>query len=147
MHGLVQRYPVLVSWLLVHAARSHPGRTGKPLFSEMATPFSYPAVTAVYRTALGLFVPSGGSKWVIEAPCVMQAAHPLKVHLWWTVASYNLGEALANLIQPFWMLPVLGLLGLRARDIMGVTFSIFLVLVPVVLVLVTALGATLSYPL
>ena len=59
----------------------------------------------------------------------------------------SLGEALANLIQPFWMLPVLGLLGLRARDIMGVTFSIFLVLVPVVLVLVTVLGATLRYPL
>ncbi|HUL71166.1 MAG TPA: hypothetical protein VLT17_13130 [Gemmatimonadales bacterium] len=38
------------------------------------------------------------------------------------------------------MLPVLGLLGLRARDIMGVTFAIFLVLVPVVLVLVTVLG-------
>ena len=45
------------------------------------------------------------------------------------------------------MLPVLGLLGLWARDIMGVTFSIFLVLVPVVLVLVTVLGATLGYPL
>ena len=117
------------------------------LFTAMATPFTYPAVIAVYSAVLGLFVPSGGSKWVIEAPYVMQAAHQLKVHLGWTVASYNLGEALANLIQPFWMLPVLGLLGLRARDIMGVTFSIFLVLVPVVLVLVTVLGATLTYPL
>ena len=117
------------------------------LFTAMATPFSYPAVIAVYSAVLGLFVPSGGSKWVIEAPYVMQAAHQLKVHLGWTVASYNLGEALANLIQPFWMLPVLGLLGLRARDIMGVTFAIFLVLVPVVLVLVTVLGATLGYPL
>jgi len=145
MHGLMQHYSLIVSWLLEHAARSHPGRTGKPLFSEMATPFSYPAVIAVYSAVLGLFVPSGGSKWVIEAPYVIQAAHQLKVHLGWTVASYSLGEALANLIQPFWMLPVLGLLGLRARDIMGVTFSIFLVLVPVVLV--TALGATLSYPL
>ena len=77
----------------------------------------------------------------------MQAAHQLKVHLGWTVASYNLGEALANLVQPFWMIPVLGLLGLRARDIMGVTFAIFLVLVPVVLVLVTLLGSTLTYPL
>ncbi len=117
------------------------------LFTSMATPFSYPAVIAVYSAVLGLFVPSGGSKWVIEAPYVMQAAHQLKVHLGWTVASYNLGEALANLVQPFWMIPVLGLLGLRARDIMGVTFAIFLVLVPVVLVLVTVLGATLGYPL
>ena len=65
----------------------------------------------------------------------------------WTVAVYNLGEALANLVQPFWMLPTLAILGLRARDVMGFTFVVFLVLVPVVLVLVTVLGATLAYPL
>jgi short-chain fatty acids transporter len=69
------------------------------------------------------------------------------VHLGWMVAVYDLGEALANLVQPFWMLPILGLFALRARDIMGFTFLVFLVLVPVVLVLVTVLGATLTYPL
>ncbi len=63
------------------------------------------------------------------------------------VAVYDLGEAVANLVQPFWMLPVLGLLGLRARDVMGYTALVFLVLSPVVLVLVTVLGATLQYPL
>jgi short-chain fatty acids transporter len=77
----------------------------------------------------------------------MQAAHDLKVHLGWTVAVYDLGEALANLVQPFWMLPILGLFGLRARDVMGYTFLIFVVLAPVVLVLVTIFGATLAYPM
>ena len=75
------------------------------------------------------------------------AAHGLKVHLGWVVASYDLGEALANLVQPFWMLPSLGLFGLRARDVMGYTLVVFLVLTPLVLVLVTLLGATLHYPL
>jgi short-chain fatty acids transporter len=45
------------------------------------------------------------------------------------------------------MLPILGLFKLRARDVMGYTFVVFLVLVPVVLLLVTLLGATLPYPL
>jgi short-chain fatty acids transporter len=63
------------------------------------------------------------------------------------VAVYDLGEALANLIQPFWMLPLLGLFGLRARDIMGYTLIVFLVLTPTVLALVWILGATLPYPL
>ena len=45
------------------------------------------------------------------------------------------------------MLPILGLFQLRARDFMGYTFMVFLVLVPVVLGLVTILGATLPYPL
>jgi short-chain fatty acids transporter len=44
------------------------------------------------------------------------------------------------------MLPILGLFGLRARDVMGYTFVIFLVLLPLVLILVTVLGATLPYP-
>jgi short-chain fatty acids transporter len=69
------------------------------------------------------------------------------VHLGWVVATYDLGEAVANLVQPFWMLPILGLFGLRARDVMGYTLLVFLVLTPVVLVLVTVLGATLAYPL
>ena len=108
---------------------------------------TFPAIVAIYSAVLGVFVPSGGSKWVIEAPYVMAAAHELKVHLGWVVAAYDLGEALANLVQPFWMLPILGLFQLRARDVMGYTFVVFLVLVPVVLLLVTVLGATLPYPL
>ncbi len=116
-------------------------------FVSLSTPQSFPAIVAIYSAALGVFVPSGGSKWVVEAPYVMAAAHELKVHLGWVVASYDLGEALANLVQPFWMLPILGLFKLRARDVMGYTFVVFLVLVPVVLLLVTILGATLSYPL
>jgi short-chain fatty acids transporter len=116
-------------------------------FVSISTPHSFPAVVAIYSAVLGVFVPSGGSKWVIEAPYVIAAAHELKVHLGWVVASYDLGEALANLLQPFWMLPTLGMLGLRARDVMGYTFIVALALAPVVLLLVTLLGATLPYPL
>ncbi|MEO5717611.1 MAG: TIGR00366 family protein [Chthoniobacterales bacterium] len=116
-------------------------------FVSLSTPLTFPAIVATYSAVLGVFVPSGGSKWVVEAPYVMAAAHELKVHLGWVVASYDLGEALANLVQPFWMLPILGLFQLRARDVMGYTFVVFLVLVPVVLLLVTIFGATLSYPL
>jgi short-chain fatty acids transporter len=117
------------------------------VFTSVATPGSFPALIAAYSAVLGVFVPSGGSKWVLEAPYVMQAAHNLHVHLGWMVAVYDLGEALANLVQPFWMLPVLGLFGLKARDVMGYTFLVFLVLTPLVLVLVTLLSLTLPYPL
>jgi short-chain fatty acids transporter len=104
-------------------------------------------IVAIYSAVLGIFVPSGGSKWVIEAPYVMQAAHSLQVHLGWVVAAYDLGEALANLVQPFWMLPILRLFHLGARDVMGYTLLVFFVLVPVVLIMVTILGTTLPYPL
>ena len=117
------------------------------LFVSVSTQATFPALVAVYSAVLGVFVPSGGSKWVIEAPYVMSAAHQLQVHLGWVVTSYDLGEALANLVQPFWMLPILGMFGLRARDVMGYTLVVFLVLTPVVVALVTVLGLTLPYPL
>ena len=117
------------------------------LFVRVSTPATFPPLVAIYSAVLGVFVPSGGSKWVIEAPYVMAAAHELRVHLGWVVAAYDLGEALANLVQPFWMLPVLGLFHLRARDVMGYTLIVFAVLAPVVLALVALLGRTLPYPL
>lgn len=117
------------------------------LFVRLSSATSFPGIVVLYSAVLGVFVPSGGSKWVIEAPYVMEAAHTLNVHLGWVVASYDLGEALANLIQPFWMLPILGLFKLGARDVMGYTMVVFLVLTPVVLLMVTLLGMTLNYPL
>lgn len=116
-------------------------------FVRISSQTTYPALIGTYSTILGVFIPSGGSKWVVEAPYVMRAAHELRVHLGWVVATYDLSEACANLIQPFWMLPVLGLLGLRARDVMGFTAIVFLVLFPLMLVQVTLLGMTLHYPL
>lgn len=105
--------------------------------------FLYPALIGIYSCVLGVFVPSGGSKWVIEAPYVIDAANQLGVHQGWMVVVYDLGEASANLLQPFWMLPTLAILGLKARDIMGYTFALFLACFPTVLVAVTLFAQTL----
>ena len=144
--GVILQYPFYAGIAAIITG-THLSQQLANAFVSVSTPATYPMVVAVYSAVLGVFVPSGGSKWVVEAPYVMAAAHTLKVHLGWVVASYDLGEALANLVQPFWMLPVLGVLGLKARDIMGYTFVVFVVLTPVVLLLVGLLGLTLTYPL
>lgn len=114
-------------------------------FVNLNSTGSFPISMGIYSAVLGFFVPSGGGKWLIEAPYVMQAANELKVHLGWAVQIYNAAEALPNLINPFWMLPLLGVLGLRARDIVGYTFMQFIVHVPVVLFLLWLLAFTLPY--
>lgn len=144
--GIILQFPFYAGIAAI-MTRTHLSESIARAFVSVSTSFTYPAAIAVYSFILGVFVPSGGSKWIIEAPYVMGAAHELKVHLGWMVAVYDLGEALANLVQPFWMLPVLGLFGLKARDVMGYTFVVFVVLMPVVLVLVTLLATTLTYPL
>jgi short-chain fatty acids transporter len=144
--GVILQFP-LYAGIAAVITKTHLNAKIAQVFVSISTAKTFPAIIALYSAVLGVFVPSGGSKWVIEAPYVMAAAHDLKVHLGWMVAVYDLGEALANLVQPFWMLPILGLFGLRARDVMGYTFVVFVVLLPLVLVLVTVLGATLPYPL
>jgi short-chain fatty acids transporter len=144
--GVILQFPFYAGIAAIITATSLNEQLARA-FVSISTAATFPAVVAIYSAVLGIFVPSGGSKWVIEAPYVMAAAHELKVHLGWVVTSYDLGEALANLLQPFWMLPILGILGLRARDVMGYTFVVFLTLTPVVVLLVTLLGLTLRYPL
>ncbi|MEJ5125786.1 TIGR00366 family protein [Comamonas sp. MYb21] len=114
-------------------------------FTQIATHDSYALLMGVYSAILGFFIPSGGGKWIIEAPYVMQVANDLQYHLGWAVQIYNAAEALPNLINPFYMLPLLGVLGLKARDLIGFTFVQLLVHIPVVLFLLWFLGQTLAY--
>ncbi|MFX1767313.1 TIGR00366 family protein [Paraburkholderia sp. A1RI-2L] len=115
------------------------------LFVSIASTDTFALVMGVYSAVLGFFVPSGGGKWVIEAPYVMQAANALHVHLGWAVQIYNAAEALPNLINPFWMLPLLGILGLKARDLVGFTFAQFVCGTLLVLTMLWALAPTLVY--
>jgi len=102
------------------------------LFVRISTPGSYPLLVALYSAVLGVFIPSGGSKWVIEAPYVLQAANLHHVSLGWVVQIYNAAEALPNLINPFWMLPLLGILRLKARDVVGYSVLQMVLHVPLV---------------
>ena len=106
---------------------------------------TFPVMIGLYSAFLGLFIPSAGGKWLIEAPYMLEAARSLEVHLGWVVQTYNATEALANLIHPFWMLPLVGILGLKARDIVGYSMLQFVVHVPLVLFLVWLLNFTLQY--
>jgi short-chain fatty acids transporter len=104
-------------------------------FVSITTKSTFPIVVALYSAILGMFVPSGGGKWVVEAPYVMAAASAWKVHLGWTVQIYNAAEALPNLINPFWMLPLMGILRVRARDLAGYSILQLLFHAPIVLLL------------
>ena len=50
----------------------------------------------------------------------------------WVVQIYNAAEALPNLLNPFWMLPLLGILYLKARDLVGYAVLQMFVHIPIV---------------
>ncbi len=114
-------------------------------FVSFSSTNTYPILVSIYSAILGMFVPSGGSKWIIEAPYVLQAAKDLHVNLGWVVQIYNTSEALPNLINPFWMLPLLGLLKVRARDLIGYGLVYFFVNSMLVLFFVWFFARTFPY--
>lgn len=148
--GVLIQFPLYgaIAFILTKAA----GADGVTLSHHLAAAFvsvanhdTFAVVMGAYSAVLGFLVPSGGGKWIIEAPYVMQAANELKVHLGWAVQVYNAAEALPNLINPFWMLPLLGVLGVKARDVVGFTFTQLLVHTPLVLFMLWAFSMTLAY--
>ncbi len=148
--GILIQYPFYAAIAaMMTTARSADGSTLSDViahaFVSLNTSETFPLTMGVYSAILGFFIPSGGGKWLLEAPYVMQAANDLQVHLGWAVQIYNASEALPNLINPFWMLPLLGILGLKARDIVGFSFLQLIVHLPLVLFLLWALAFTLPY--
>ncbi|MGD9842045.1 MAG: short-chain fatty acid transporter [Steroidobacteraceae bacterium] len=148
--GVLIQFPFYggVAAILINAANGNGVSLANGMshfFSSISTHETFALITGSYSAVLGLFFPSAGGKWIIEAPYVMQTANDLKYHLGWTVQIYNASEALPNLINPIWMLPVLGILKLKARDLIGYTFVQFIVHVPLVLLLLWILGRTLTY--
>jgi short-chain fatty acids transporter len=143
--GVLLQYPLYggIFGMVVYTGLSE--RIANLLVSVANATF-YPAMIALYSFVMGIFVPSAGSKWVIEAPYVIAAANKLMVNQGWMVVVYDLGEASANLVQPFWMIPTLAILGLKARDIMGYTFAFCLICLPVVLLVTAVFAKTLSFP-
>ena len=114
-------------------------------FASIATHDTYNLIVSLYSFVLGVFIPSGGGKWVVEAPYVMQAANDLKMHLGWTVQTYNAAEALPNLLNPFFMLPLMGILNAKARDLVGYSILQLMFHAPVVIGLCWLLAYTLPY--
>ena len=98
------------------------------LFVSVSTQQTYPLIVYVYSGFVNLFVPSGGSKWLIEAPYLLPAARELGVSTVTTVLAYGYGDSTSNLIQPFWALPILAVTRVRFGEVLGYTFLVALTL-------------------
>lgn len=86
---------------------------------QFATASSLPNICHLAASFLNIFVPSGGGQWSIEAAIYLPVAQSLGTDPARVVLACGYGDALTNLIQPFWALPLLSITRLSMRDIMG----------------------------
>ena len=95
--------------------------------ARLATADTLPVWLYWYSGLVNYFVPSGGSKWAIEAPYLIDAATRLGVPTPQVVLAYAWGDMATDIIQPFWALPLLAAARIDFRDIMGYALLVFLV--------------------
>jgi len=96
------------------------------LFARFASTGTYPFVVYLYSGFMNLFVPSAGSKWMIEAPFLIPAGEQLGVSVRTVLLAYAYGDSTTNLVQPFFAIPILAVTRLRFGDVVGYTFLIAL---------------------
>jgi short-chain fatty acids transporter len=117
---------------------SHPAVGTKPLQLLLAqavvsgaTQYTLPFLTFIGSLVISLFVPSGGGHWAVQGPIAVDSALALgqrsPAYLGLISMAVAVGEGVANMIQPFWLLPLLAIAKLNVRQVMGFTIVAFVI--------------------
>ena len=100
-------------------------------FSQFLISFStettYPIFTFLSAAIVNVFVPSGGGQWAIQGPIIVDSFLQSNIPLEKSILAMAYGDELTNMLQPFWALPLLGITGLKAKEIIPYTLIFLLV--------------------
>ena len=94
--------------------------------AENSSEFTLPIYTFFSAGLVNIFVPSGGGQWAVQGPIIINASLSLGLPLPKAIMALAYGDQLTNMLQPFWALPLLGITGLKAKQILPYTLLLFL---------------------
>jgi short-chain fatty acids transporter len=92
-----------------------------------ATAHTLPVLSFVSSIFISMIVPSGGGHWAVQGPFTIPAAVALHASIPATTMAVAMGEEVANMLQPFWALPVVAIAGIGIQRVLGLTVITFLV--------------------
>ncbi len=136
---LLLQYPLYGGLVaLLGYAPPHAGGKAVPLQTLVAnglvsgaTQYTLPFLTFIGSLIISLFVPSGGGHWAVQGPIAVDSARAVGQtspgYLGLMSMAVAVGEGVANMIQPFWLLPLLAIAKLNVRQVMGFTIVAFLI--------------------
>jgi short-chain fatty acids transporter len=90
-------------------------------FVQISNSTTFPIFTFISAGIVNIFVPSGGGQWAVQGPIIIEAANQLGVPNWKAIMALAYGDQTTNMLQPFWALPLLGITGLKAKEILPYT--------------------------
>jgi len=111
---------------------------------SLSTAGTFPVVAFLLAGLVNFFVPSGGGQWAVQAEILLGAGQQLGVAPEATIMAFAYGDAWTNMLQPFWALPLLGIMRLQARDIIGYTAIIFGVMGIWIILMLLVMGQILT---
>lgn len=131
LHGIVVQFPFYAGMygLIRYSGLAEIIGHG---FVSIASPRTFPVIIYWYSGVLSYFIPSGGSKWAVEAPYVVSAAQALAVPIPHAILAYAWGDMSTHFLQPFWAIPLLAIARVEFKDIVGYLALLFVVNVIVV---------------
>jgi short-chain fatty acids transporter len=94
---------------------------------DISNETTFPIFTFLSAGLVNIFVPSGGGQWAVQGPIIVEAAQYLNIPLGKAIMALAYGDQITNMLQPFWALPLLGITGLKARDIIPYTLYFMLI--------------------
>jgi short-chain fatty acids transporter len=101
------------------------------VFVNLSTATTFPVFTFFSAGLVNIFVPSGGGQWLVQGPILIEASQKLNVPIEKSILALCYGDQITNMLQPFWALPLLGITGLKAKEILP--YTVFLLLIGVVI--------------
>jgi short-chain fatty acids transporter len=106
---------------------------------SFATDFTLPIFTYISALIVNMFVPSAGGQWQIQGPIMIEALQSFNLPPSVVVNAVSIGDMTGNLLQPFFVLPALGLARLGLKDIWGYCIVAFglLFIVNIIIFLLT----------
>jgi short-chain fatty acids transporter len=131
LHGIAVQFPFYAGMLGLIRYSGLAETIGR-WFVSIASAHTFPVIVYWYSGVLSYFIPSGGSKWAVEAPYVLPAAQALGVPIPQAILAYAWGDMSTHFLQPFWAIPLLAIARVEFKDIVGDLFLLFLVNVVVV---------------
>lgn len=123
---LILQYPLYGGIMGIMTATGLAGVISKA-FLAFSTARTLPFWSYLASMVITLFIPSGGGHWAVQGPIVIPAAMSLHASLGGTTMAVAMGESVANMIQPFFALPVLAIAGIGMRRVMGFMVITFLI--------------------
>lgn len=136
--GIVIQFPFYAGIMAI-MTQSGVAQSMSEWFVSISTATTLPFWTFISAGIVNIFVPSGGGQWAVQAPVVLPAAQALGADVARVAMSVAWGDAWTNLLQPFWALPMLGIAGLKAKDIMGFCLIHLVITGVIISVLLTVL--------